>query len=94
LCGPPARVTAVDYADREVTWFPSPALGTIRTLPKASAPQVLVPSLHVTETDEIVRFKVEEESDFTEMWRNYPKRRKASAKEVAAYEQPVDRPIA
>jgi hypothetical protein len=69
------RVESRDYKGRLVSWFRSPALSCMHDLPSPQEPHILVPSVRLPETSEIVRFRLEEESDFTEMWRDYPKRR-------------------
>jgi hypothetical protein len=69
------RVESCDYKGRVVSWFRSPVLACIHELPGPQEPQILVPSVHFPETSEIVRFRLQEDSDFTEMWKDYPKRR-------------------
>ena len=44
-------------------------------LPNPFVPQILVPSIHVGDTNEIVRFKFEETSNYVKMWKDYPKRK-------------------
>jgi hypothetical protein len=69
------EVTSVNYGDRPLRWSPSPALRAIKSLPSVREPQVIVPSLHLPDTAEVLRFTVEEESDYRELWRSFPKRR-------------------
>lgn len=69
------EVTSVNYGERQLKWSPSPALHVIKTLPHPRDPQVIVPSLHLPNTDEVLRFSVEEDSDYREMWKNYPRRK-------------------
>jgi hypothetical protein len=44
-------------------------------LPSGRQPVVLIPWLHVGESLDVVRFSIHEPSEFTEMWKEYPKRR-------------------
>jgi hypothetical protein len=44
-------------------------------LPDLSGPQVVVPSMHVGDSLDIMRFRFEETSDYAERWRDYPRRR-------------------
>jgi hypothetical protein len=76
------RVTSTDYAGGVRNWFPSPALQTIPTLPPLNSPQVLVSCFHIASTNEPLRFRMQEESDFTEMWKDYPKRTSPTAREA------------
>ena len=76
------EITSVNYGDRHLKWSPSPALHVIRSLPSVRDPQVIVPSLHLPDTAEVLRFSVEEDSDYREMWRNYPRRRAPSKEDI------------
>jgi len=76
------EITSVNYGDRHLKWSPSPALHVIKSLPSSRDPQVIVPSLHLPDTAEVLRFRVEEDSDYREMWRNYPRRRSPSREEI------------
>jgi hypothetical protein len=69
-------VTSIDYAGRELVWTPSPGLKGIRSLPVDRPTQIIVRSIYVPGTDEIVRLNLTQESDFTRLWKEYPKRRK------------------
>ena len=86
------RITAVDYVGRELVWSPSPALVAIRSLPPIGAPQILVSGLRVPGTDEILRFGLEEDSEYTRMWTGYPKRRGPTPEDIQDAEiEAVDR---
>jgi hypothetical protein len=78
------QVTSANYAQQSVTWHPSPALNAIRSLPANLDPQILVPSVRLPQTDEILRFKIEEDSDYTQMWKDYPKRRPPAEGDITA----------
>lgn len=69
------KVISRNYANAEVTWFRSPSLTCLHELPEVNEPQVLIPSIKFPGTAEPVRFSVKEDSDFTRMWENYPRRR-------------------
>jgi hypothetical protein len=56
----------------------------IRSIPAADQPQILVSCLTVPETNEMLRFGLYEESDYTRMWENYPRRRKPTAGDIVA----------
>lgn len=45
-------------------------------LPSPEGYLVIVPAVHMDDTNEMLRFKIEEKSDFTEMWKDYPRRKK------------------
>jgi hypothetical protein len=45
-------------------------------IPSLDKPLIFFPYLHVDDSFEIVRYGIEENSDFKEIWENYPKRRK------------------
>jgi hypothetical protein len=70
------RVTCIDYAGRELVWTPSPGLKGIRSLPADGDTQIIVKGICVPGADEMVRFDLIQESDFTRLWNGYPKRRK------------------
>jgi hypothetical protein len=79
------RVTSIDYAGRELVWTPSPGLRGILSLPADGATQIIVKGICVPGADEMVRFGLIQESDFTRLWNDYPKRRKptdADSREV------------
>ncbi len=67
-------VTSVDYSGREYSWFASPSMHAIRMLPDLREPQLLVKSISMPHTAEPARFRMQEISEFTEMWKDYPKR--------------------
>jgi hypothetical protein len=79
-------VLSSDYAGRTVEWRRSAALTSLRTLPHSRAPQILVSSIRLGETAEILRFSIEECSEFHTMWLHYPKRRAPSDREIAEAE--------
>jgi hypothetical protein len=43
-------------------------------LPGFDNPFVLIPGIHIGDSSEVVRFEFEETSNYTEMWKNYPKK--------------------
>ena len=77
-----SKVTSINYAGKKCEWNRSPALRLIRSLPTVFEAQLLVPCLHVPDTDEIVRFSVREESEYTRQWANYPKRRSPTVADI------------
>ncbi len=70
------KITSVNYAGRQIEWNSSPALIVIPTLPSPNSPQILVPAIRVPDTNEILRFKVQEGSEYSAMWKDFPKWRK------------------
>lgn len=63
-----------DYRSREVAVrLPSQFDGC--RLPSLMGPQVVVRSLHIGDSPEMMRFRYEEESDYTGLWRGYPRKR-------------------
>ena len=44
-------------------------------LPKLDKPLILTSLLHVGDSIQVMRFEFEEDSDFSEMWRNYPRKK-------------------
>lgn len=53
-------------------------IGTQFEACKLPAPEgylVIFPEIHMDDTTEILRFKIEEKSDFTDIWKDYPKRK-------------------
>jgi hypothetical protein len=70
------RVTSIDYAGRELVWTTSPRLEAILSLPDVENPQIIVKGICIPGADELVRFDLKQESDFTRLWSDYPKRRK------------------
>jgi hypothetical protein len=87
------EVTSVNYGDRYLKWSPSPALHVIKTLPSVRDPQVIVPSLHLPDTAEVLRFRIEEDSDYRELWRNYPRRRLPTNEDIEEIEGRVEPPV-
>ncbi len=66
-------VTSRSYSGAHLRWWRSPSLKAVRSLPNPREPQVLVPSICVPESNEILRFRMQEDSAFTELWKDYPK---------------------
>ena len=46
-------------------------------LPPISVPLIICPSMHIGDSTELMRFQCEEMSEYTKMWQDYPKRRRA-----------------
>lgn len=44
-------------------------------MPSSRSPQIIVPSLHVGESADFLRFSFKESSDYVDLWKDYPKRR-------------------
>jgi hypothetical protein len=85
------RVISVDYAGREFVWFVSPSIHAIRPLPRLDEPQLLVKSLFIPGTGEPARYRMQEVSEFTEIWKDYPKRSAPSnADRLLAINAPED----
>jgi hypothetical protein len=66
-------VLSRDGQERVFKWQPSPVLKGIKSLPEIGAPQIIVPKFKVPDTNEPLRFYIEEDSEYTKMWLNYPK---------------------
>lgn len=75
-------ITSIDYAGRELVWMPSAGLRGIGSLPTQKSTQIIVRGLCVPGADEVVRLKLRQESDFTRLWIDYPKRRKPTAEDT------------
>jgi hypothetical protein len=71
-----SRITSVDYGGKKQAWYRSPALNWLDYLPSVYAPQILVPAMRFSETNEIFRVSMQEDSEYSEMWQNYPRRHK------------------
>lgn len=69
-----AVVTFKDYKKRELK-INYPSQYGLCGLPSIHQPQIIVPSLHIGDSSELLRFQFEEISDYVKMWRGYPKRR-------------------
>lgn len=69
------RVTvyANDYRANQRVWTRCSALQCIRSLPNVQEPQILVPGIRIPGTGEILRFKIQEESEYTAIWKGYPR---------------------
>lgn len=63
-----------DYRKREIT-VGRPSQYSVCRLPSIRVPQIIVPWMHIGDSFELMRFELEETSDYVEMWREYPKRR-------------------
>jgi len=85
-------VVSRDGMGREIKWEPSPALEAIRSLPALTTPQIIVSKFKVPETNEPLRFAVEEESEYTKMWRDYPKHGAQDAAPMSAQVQEATPP--
>jgi hypothetical protein len=71
-------VTLRDYKGREVTLHePSPYSRANPT--SFDQPVIVVPWIRIPGSSEPIRFRFEEESEYTELWRGYPKRRTRAA---------------
>lgn len=79
-----AWIASQDASGREIRWQTSPVLMTIRSLPSVGAPQIIVAGFNVPETKEPLRFGVQEDSDYTKMWQDYPKHGRAQASEESS----------
>ncbi len=69
------KVRSRDYNGHEIVWTLSPVLHALRSLPSLSKPQIIVPRVRIPDTAEPVRFGLRENSEFQNLWANYPKRR-------------------
>jgi len=70
------RATAIlkDYRGRQIG-VRKPSQYEECRLPSLRSPQLAVPAMHIGESAEFLRFRLEHTSDYTEMWRGYPRRR-------------------
>lgn len=73
-------VTSRNYSGRKLSWTVSPAIFAIPSFPSLDEPQILVWGMHIPETQETVRFKIRENSEYMKMWEGYPIHRKPEAK--------------
>jgi hypothetical protein len=64
------------YSGRAINWISSAQLEVVQSSPPISDQQILVPSLHLPGTAEILRFNIEEESDYTDLNSRYLHRRR------------------
>ncbi len=80
------QVTFVDPAENETNLRPSPALGSIKSLPGLDEPQIIVRGMHVAGTGEMARFRIAETSEYRALWANYPLRSQPSAADTAEAE--------
>lgn len=93
------RIVSRDGMGRELTWQPSAALQAIKSLPAKDEPQIIVQGLNIPETNEPLRFVIEEDSDYVDMWKEYPKygtsehAEKADGSEVMRIELAVPEPL-
>ena len=62
-----------DWDGREIIMIISPQHSYCR-FPNFSNPLVIVPGMHIGDSGEIMRFRFEETSSYTEMWKNFPRR--------------------
>jgi hypothetical protein len=67
------QIVSRDGTGRPINWQPSPALVAIKSLPAINEPQLIIPAFKVPETDEPLRFGIQEDSEHTKMWEDYPK---------------------
>lgn len=64
-----------NYKGRTIHVY-KPSLFEACYLPKTDIPQIAVPCITVGDSNEISRFGFVEESNYQEMWKNYPRRKK------------------
>ncbi|MGE5109677.1 MAG: hypothetical protein ACM3JB_02385 [Acidobacteriaceae bacterium] len=83
LSGDPRSLYS-NYSGRQVELSRSPNSTAIRSLPDLTLPQILVPSFRLPETNEILRFSLHQESEYSRMWRGYPRRRKPTASDIVS----------
>lgn len=76
--------TCKDCRNREIELIISPQHNYCR-FPNTSNPLVIVPGVHVGDSGELMRFHFEETSSYTEMWKNFP-RKKFVYKEIPSEE--------
>jgi len=69
-----ATVTLEDYRGRKIE-VRRPSQHTLCGLPHLEIPQIVVPSMHVGDSSEPMRFAYMESSEYADLWRGYPKRR-------------------
>jgi hypothetical protein len=67
-------VTTANYAGDEIA-FRLPSLYEVVRLPHVHDPVLVVPSLHVGDSIEPLRFELVESSDYSRIWANFPRRR-------------------
>lgn len=67
-------ITFKDYIGRETT-VKLPSQYSVCGLPSSHEPQIIVPSMHIGDSAELLRFEFEETSEYVQMWKDYPKRR-------------------
>ncbi len=67
-------VTFKDYKGRGIT-INQPSQYRLCRLPSIHEPQIVVPSLHINDSSELMRFTFEEISDYVKMWQDYPRRK-------------------
>lgn len=65
-----------NYRERGITISVPSQLRACR-LPPPPAPLIISPSMHIGNTREPMRFECQETSEYTKMWQDYPKRRRA-----------------
>lgn len=63
----------VDYRGRKTTLY-QPSELTSANIPPPHRPQVIFREARLRGSSEVLRFRFEEESDFVQMWRGYPRR--------------------
>jgi hypothetical protein len=73
-----------DCNNREITLITSPQHNYCR-FPDFSRPLVIVPGMHIGDSGELMRFHFEETSSYTEMWKDFPRKRPAP-KEIPSEE--------
>jgi len=73
------RTTVIleDYRGREIA-VRRPSQYTLCGLPPLTVPQMIVASMHVGDSSELMRFAYVESSEYVDLWRDYPKRVYAS----------------
>jgi hypothetical protein len=84
------KVRALDYKGREVMWSVSPSTTCLHNVPPTGAPQIIVPSIRLPETAEPMRVAVHEDSDFSEIWSGFPKRKLTNMAETFEANLDVD----
>ena len=76
----------VDYAGRTLE-LRSETVVVYNPWPQLRQPTVVIPSLYISGMDQPLRFAYRENSEFTEMWSNYPKRRPVPRDESALVQE-------
>jgi hypothetical protein len=61
-----------DYKHRKIEINPISQFHCI--LPSLYNPQIVIPWMHIGESNELFRFEYQEITEYTKMWSNYPKR--------------------